>query len=65
LAIETSYPVVESITQLLVKAYQNVTALATESGYVSPDSIQFVLFRAKANGQIIANQIKKKGYIPQ
>jgi len=65
LAIETSYPVVETITQLLVKAHQNVTALAAESGYVSPDSIQFVLVRANANGQIIANQIKKRGYIPQ
>jgi large subunit ribosomal protein L10 len=65
LAIETSYPTVETITHLLVRAHQNVTALATESGYVSPDSIQFVLVRANANGQIIANQIKKKGYIPQ
>ena len=65
LAIETSYPTVETITRLLVRAYQNATALTTDSGYLSPDSVQFVLVRANANGQIIANQIKKKGYIPQ
>ncbi len=65
LAIETSYPSVETITHLLVRAYQNATALATDSGYVSPDSVQFVLVRANANGQIIANQVKKSGYIPQ
>jgi large subunit ribosomal protein L10 len=65
LAIETSYPTVETITHLLVRAYQNATALATDSGYVSPDSVQFVLVRANANGQIIANQVKKSGYIPQ
>jgi large subunit ribosomal protein L10 len=65
LAIETSYPTVETITHLLVRAYQNATALATDSGYVSQDSVQFVLVRANANGQIIANQVKKSGYIPQ
>ena len=65
LAIETSYPTVETITHLLVRAYQNATALATDSGYVSPDSVQFVLVRANANGQIIANQVKKSGYSPQ
>ncbi|MRN41745.1 MAG: 50S ribosomal protein L10 [Nitrosopumilales archaeon] len=65
LAIETSYPTVETITHLLVRAYQNATALATDSGYLSPDSVQFVLVRANANGQIIANQVKKSGYIPQ
>jgi len=65
LAIETSYPTVETITHLLVRAYQNATALAIDSGYVSPDSVQFVLVRANANGQIIANQVKKSGYTPQ
>jgi len=65
LAIETSYPTVETITHLLVRAYQNATALATDSGYLSPDSVQFVLVRANANGQIIANQFKKSGYSPQ
>ena len=65
LAIEASYPTVETITHLLVRAYQNATALATDSGYLSPDSVQFVLVRANANGQIIANQVKKSGYIPQ
>ena len=65
LAIETSYPTIETITHLLVRAYQNATALATDSGYVSPDSVQFVLVRANANGQIIANQVKKSGYSPQ
>jgi large subunit ribosomal protein L10 len=65
LAIETSYPTVETITRLLVRAYQNAIALTTDSGYLSPDSVQFVLVRANANGQIIANQVKKSGYIPQ
>jgi len=65
LAIETSYPTIETITHLLVRAYQNATALATDSGYLSPDSVQFVLIRANANGQIIANQVKKSGYSPQ
>jgi len=65
LAIETSYPTVETITHLLVRAYQNAAALATDSGYLSPDSVQFVLVRANANGQIIANQVKKSGYSPQ
>lgn len=65
LAIETSYPTVETMTHLLVRAYQNATGLATDSGYVSPDSVQFVLVRANANGQIIVNQVKKSGYIPQ
>lgn len=65
LAIETSYPTVETITRLLVRAYQNATALTTDSGYLSPDSVQFVLVRANANGQIIANQAKKSGYTPQ
>ena len=65
LAIETSYPTVETITRLLVRAYQNATALATDSGYLSPDSVQFVLVRANANGQIIANQARKSGYTPQ
>jgi large subunit ribosomal protein L10 len=65
LALETSYPTVETITHLLVRAYQNATALATDSGYLSPGSVQFVLVRANANGQIIANQVKKSGYIPQ
>jgi large subunit ribosomal protein L10 len=65
LAIEASYPTVETITHLLVRAYQNATALATDSGYLSPDSVQFVLVRANANGQIIANQVKKSGYSPQ
>jgi large subunit ribosomal protein L10 len=65
LAIETSYPTVETITRLLVRAYQNATALTTHSGYLSPDSVQFVLVRANANGQIIANQVKKSGYTPQ
>jgi large subunit ribosomal protein L10 len=65
LAIETSYPTVETITRLLVRAYQNSTALTTDSGYLSPDSVQFVLVRANANGQIIANQARKSGYTPQ
>jgi large subunit ribosomal protein L10 len=65
LAIETSYPTVETITRLLVRAYQNATALTTDSGYLSPDSVQFVLVRANANGKIIANQVKKSGYTPQ
>ena len=65
LAIETSYPTVETITRLLVRAYQNATALTTDSGYLSPDSVQFVLVRANANGQIIANQARKSGYTPQ
>jgi len=65
LAIETSYPTVETITRLLVRAYQNATALTTDSGYLSPDSVQFVLVRANANGQIIANRVKKSGYTPQ
>ena len=65
LAIETSYPTVETITHLLVRAYQNATALATDSGYLSPDNVQFVFVRAIANGQIIANQVKKSGYSPQ
>jgi large subunit ribosomal protein L10 len=65
LAIETSYPTVETITRLLVRAYQNAIALTTDSGYLSPDSVQFVLVRANANGQIIANQVKKSGYTPQ
>jgi large subunit ribosomal protein L10 len=65
LAIETSYPTVETITRLLVRAYQNAIALTTDSGYLSPDSVQFVLVRANANGQIIANQVKKSGYSPQ
>jgi large subunit ribosomal protein L10 len=65
LAIEIGYPTAEAITLLLIKACQNATAIATESGYVSPDSIQFVLVRANANSQIIANQISKRGYIPQ
>jgi large subunit ribosomal protein L10 len=65
LALETSYPTVETITHLLVRAYQNATALATDSGYLSPGSVQFVLVRANANGQIIANQVKKSGYSPQ
>ena len=42
LAIETSYSTVETITHLLVRAYQNATALATDSGYLSPDNVQFV-----------------------
>jgi large subunit ribosomal protein L10 len=65
LAIETSYPTVETITRLLVRAYQNATALTTDSGYLSSDSVQFVLVRANANGQIIANQARKSGYTPQ
>lgn len=65
LAIETSYPNKETITHLLIKAYQYAMALATESGYPSPESVQFVLVRANADGQIIANQVKKKGYAPQ
>jgi large subunit ribosomal protein L10 len=65
LAIEIGYPTVETIRHLVVKGRQNATALAIESGYVSPDSIQFVLARAYGNSQLIANQIKKRGYIPQ
>jgi large subunit ribosomal protein L10 len=65
LAIEASYPNAETITYSLTKAYQNAMALATESGYPSPDSVQFILVRANAHGQIIANQVKKKGYPPQ
>ena len=65
LAIETSYPTIETITHLLVRAYQNATALATDSGYLSPDSVHLVLVKANANGQIIANQVKKSGYSPQ
>ena len=65
LAIEASYPNKETITHLLIKAYQNAMALATESGYLSPDTVQFILAKANANWQIIANQVKKKGYAPQ
>lgn len=65
LAIGIGYSTVETITRLIVNARQNAVALATESGYVSRDSIQFVLARANANSQIIANQIKKRGYVPQ
>jgi large subunit ribosomal protein L10 len=65
LAIEASYPNKETITHLLIKAYQNAMALATESGYLSPDTVQFILAKANANWQIIANQVKKKGYTPQ
>lgn len=65
LAIETSYPTVETVTHLLVRAFQNATGLAIGSGYLSPATVKFVLVKASAGGQIIANQVKKSGYIPQ
>jgi len=65
LAIESGYPNTETIGYLLTKANQNAIALATESGYLSPDTVQLILARANANSQIIANQVKKKGYTPQ
>jgi large subunit ribosomal protein L10 len=65
LAIESSYPNTETIGYLLTKANQNALALTTESGYLSPDTVQLILAKANANSQIIANQLKKKGYAPK
>jgi large subunit ribosomal protein L10 len=65
LAIESSYPNTETIGHLLRKANQNAIALASESGYLSPDTVALIFAKANTNSQIIANQIKKKGYIPQ
>lgn len=65
LAIESSYPNTETIGYLLTKANQNAMALTTESGYLSPDTVQLILAKANANSQLIANQLKKKGYTPK
>jgi large subunit ribosomal protein L10 len=65
LAIESGYPNTETIGYLLTKANQNAIALATESGYLSPDTVQLILAKANVNSQIVANQLKKKGYTPQ
>ncbi len=65
LAIESSYPNIETIGHLLRKANQNAIALASESGYLSPDTAALIFAKANTNSQIIANQVKKKGYVPQ
>jgi large subunit ribosomal protein L10 len=65
LAIESSYPNAETIGYLLRKANQSAVALATESGHLSPDTVPLIFAKANANSQIIANQVKKKGYTPQ
>jgi large subunit ribosomal protein L10 len=65
LGIESSYPNTETIGYLLRKANQNAVALASGSGYISPDTVPLIFAKANANSQIIANQVKNKGYIPR
>ena len=63
LAVESAYTTLETIKPLLSKANGLAESLASTSGYISPSTVKLVLARTQSNASIIAEAIKKKGYI--
>ena len=63
LAVESAYTTLETIKLLLNKANGLAESLASTSGYISPSTVKLVLARTQSNASIIAEAIKKKGYI--
>jgi large subunit ribosomal protein L10 len=55
----------ETVKPLLVKAQQQARSLAAEAGYLTSETAGFVLPRAQAQAQALANKAKEKGYSPQ
>jgi large subunit ribosomal protein L10 len=63
LAMEAAYPTPETIRGLILKTHQNATSVAIQSSYVSPDTITSLLSRANNDTQILAELLKKVGYL--
>jgi large subunit ribosomal protein L10 len=63
LAVESAYTTLETIKPLLNKANGLAESLASTSGYISSSTVKLVLARTQSNASIIAEAIKKKGYI--
>src|SRR5215204_4252895 len=49
----------------LVRSFEQALSLATEAGYLTPETAGFVLPRAQVQAQAVANKAKEKGYSPQ
>ena len=63
LAVESAYTTSETIKPLLNKANRFAELLASTSGYISPSTVKLVFARTQLNASIIAETIRKKGYI--
>jgi large subunit ribosomal protein L10 len=63
LAVESAYTTSETIKPLLNKANRFAELLASTSGYISPSTVKLVLARTQLNASVIAETIRKKGYI--
>jgi large subunit ribosomal protein L10 len=63
-AIEAAYVTTETLKPLFIKAHRHAIALARESGYLSSDTIEFFISETQAEVHTLANQVKKKGYLP-
>ena len=63
LAVESAYTTSETIKPLLNKANRFAELLASTLGYISPSTVKLVLARTQLNASVIAETIRKKGYI--
>jgi len=63
LAVESAYTTSETIKPLLNKANRFAELLASTCGYISPSTVKLVLARTQLNASVIAETIRKKGYI--
>ena len=63
LAVESAYTTSETIKPLLNKANRFAELLASTSGYISPSTVKLVFARTQLNASIIAETIRKKGYV--
>ena len=63
LATESAYPTPETIRSLILKTHQNAMSLAIQSSYVSSDTITSLLSRANNDTQILAELVKRVGYL--
>ncbi len=63
LATESAYPTPETIRGLILKTHQNAMSLAIQSSYVSSDTITSLLSRANNGTHVLAELVKRVGYL--
>ena len=62
LAIQSAYINNETIIPILSLAHQKSMSLVSESGYITPDTVEIVLMKAERSASILMQLAQSKGY---
>jgi large subunit ribosomal protein L10 len=62
-ALEIAYPTKESLPLLIARAFRGAREISKESGYLTPDTAEFVLSSSELDARALEAAAKEKGYV--